>query len=241
MSNSTYPGTDLVMRCAPGVHAAAFECLHRHVPPNADIRVLDLASGTGAWIRRLLDCGYRDIDATEISIKDFAISEISPKQVDLNTDYARTFSQQYDVITVIEIIEHLDDPRRFLRNLAALLAPQGTALLTTPNVTGLPGRIHFMRHGDLRFFREHDYHYQRHISPMTDTHVRLAMQEAGLTVIEQSTAGSFWSRRKRLLLNPIMRCISSILSIDGIGDVGIYLSQHSDTVHRARDLLGRRL
>jgi SAM-dependent methyltransferase len=42
-------------------------------------------------------------------------------------------SEQFDLIVVGEVIEHLDAPGLFLRNLARMLKPDGRCVLTTPN------------------------------------------------------------------------------------------------------------
>ena len=41
-----------------------------------------------------------------------------------------------DLITALEVIEHVADPRAFVAALAARLAPGGLLILSTPNATG---------------------------------------------------------------------------------------------------------
>ena len=43
---------------------------------------------------------------------------------------------QFDLITCMEVIEHVADPAAFLKSLAKRLAPGGLLVLSTPNATG---------------------------------------------------------------------------------------------------------
>jgi 2-polyprenyl-3-methyl-5-hydroxy-6-metoxy-1,4-benzoquinol methylase len=46
-----------------------------------------------------------------------------------------------DVVLSSEVIEHLRDPQRLLREIWRVLAPGGTAIITTPNLSNYPRRI----------------------------------------------------------------------------------------------------
>ena len=39
----------------------------------------------------------------------------------------------FDVVTAIEVLEHVDEDERFLQNVATVLKPGGMFLMTTPN------------------------------------------------------------------------------------------------------------
>lgn len=46
-----------------------------------------------------------------------------------------------DVVVSSEVIEHLRDPQRLLREIWRLLTPGGTAIVTTPNLSNYPRRV----------------------------------------------------------------------------------------------------
>jgi SAM-dependent methyltransferase len=54
---------------------------------------------------------------------------------------ARFRAGVFDVVTMIELLEHIPDPDRLLRDAADWLAPGGLLYITTPNVRSLNGRI----------------------------------------------------------------------------------------------------
>jgi 2-polyprenyl-3-methyl-5-hydroxy-6-metoxy-1,4-benzoquinol methylase len=223
-SLGTYDGR--LMRCAPGTHEAAAVLVQRHVPRDA--RVLDLAAGTGAWLARLRDGGYRDLSAVELNVAGFHFDGVTPRPIDLNTEFAGAFDAPFGLVTAVEIIEHLDAPRHFVRNVRDVLAPGGYFLLTTPNVAHWVGRVRFAMSGSLRHFRINDYHYQRHISPITDVQMRLMLEEVGFDVVESTTAGTFFGTAKRALLAPWEAAMRIMFGPLATGDVSIYLARKSD-------------
>jgi len=190
--------------------------------------MLDLASGSGAFLARLRDQGFTDLDAVEIDQQSFAFPGLKPRHVDLNSDFAAQIERRYGLISALEILEHLDSPRHFLRQIHALLQPSGYLLLSTPNIANWAGRLRFLLWGEHRQFQEHDYHYQRHISPTTDIQMKLMFKEIGLRLIESVVAGSFFGPVKRLVLWPVLGLARLFWGPMGGADVRIYLLQQTE-------------
>jgi len=98
--------------------------------------LLDYGAGKGelvAMLRGLLP-GTRLV-ATDLMPRPGALdASIAWIQADLNAPIAH---EPVDVVTCSEVIEHLENPRQTMRNLAALLQPGGTLILTTPNQESL--------------------------------------------------------------------------------------------------------
>src|SRR6476620_9203905 len=57
-------------------------------------------------------------------------------QIDYGAGDVHDLDGQFDVVTSMEVIEHVADPGLFLKALAARLAPGGLMILSTPNATG---------------------------------------------------------------------------------------------------------
>ena len=58
---------------------------------------------------------------------------------DLNTPLPQPFKNKFDVAVALEVIEHLDSPPDFLREVRSCLNPGGLLLLSTPNLASLEG------------------------------------------------------------------------------------------------------
>lgn len=189
---------ELPIRCAPGVHSASLALLMRHASITS--RVLDLASGSGAFLLRLKDAGFKDLTAVERSGSGYLFPEVPLILADLEQPFAPNMGGTFDLVTALEIIEHLASPVAFLQEIRKLLRPRGLVLISTPNIAEWQSRIKFMIKGQLRYFDEHQHAYQRHISPIVPDLVRPMFQEAALAVIDIKTAGSFDGPLRRGLL-----------------------------------------
>lgn len=90
---------------------------------------------------------------------------------------------QFDLVVAIEVIEHVESPINFLRNVGQLLAPGGVAVITTPNVDCLPARVKFLFGGRIRMMDEGSD--PTHISPIfSDLMRRQFLPRAGLKLAE---------------------------------------------------------
>ena len=213
----------LIMRCAPGTHEAAMELLRTHMTDRP--AVLDLAAGSGSFLARLRDGGFTDLDAVEIDRKAFGFPGIEPRHVDLNAAFSEKIEKRFGLLTALEIMEHLDCPRHFLKQSRELLNPGGYLLLSTPNIANWTGRLRFLLKGEHRQFQEHDYDYQRHISPTTDVQLRLIFREIGFQLIDSTVAGTFFGPLKKAVLSPVIGLAKLMWGKAGGDDVRIYLAK----------------
>ena len=127
---------------APGTHTAALEVLRKYLQPEG--KALNLAAGTGAWLTRLQDFGFQQLDAVELSVDKFYFNDLKPRPLDLNSGSHEAFDSLFRLVTALGIIEHLDCPRHFLQKIYQLLADDGYLLLTTPSIGSWRGRLKFL-------------------------------------------------------------------------------------------------
>lgn len=117
---------------APGTHARLAQLVTRHVDRSASI--LDLGAYSGALIARLRSLGYEKLSAADLAnhltepVERF-------RTCDFNTRFSDNFEHRtFGAIVASEVIEHLDNPRAFLRECHKLLEPGGHLILSTPNI-----------------------------------------------------------------------------------------------------------
>jgi SAM-dependent methyltransferase len=190
-----------VIAAAPGTHGAVCDAVVRH--RTAGHAVLDLGAYTGALIERLRDAGFVNATAADLD-NHLTKSDITHIKCNFNHKFSQAFNGvKYDCIVACEVIEHLDDPRAFLRECGQLLNDTGIIVVSTPNIRFFEGRIKFLLRGELWGFGAKNYLVQRHISPISIEQFPLLFKEAGFEMLELSTAASFASNLRVLVTSPI--------------------------------------
>jgi len=171
------PSTRLV-RSLPGTHERVVETALRYTSPGA--QALELGAGSGALAERLQAAGF---SVTAADIENYFELGTEFLQLDLNDpNFECALSSKFDLITAVEVIEHLENPTAFLRSIHRLLKPGGVAILTTPNVENVPARLKFLLRGEVRAM---DKNSPEHVTPIyLDLFIRKIVPPSGLTLID---------------------------------------------------------
>ena len=103
------------------------------------MKVLDFGAGTGALVMRLRDLGF-DIDGLESSGSARRTATVNTGSIFLSHPDELPV-QTYDVVVMVEVIEHLSDPPAVLRAIRNSLKPCGLLYVSTPNVGGFNARL----------------------------------------------------------------------------------------------------
>lgn len=104
------------------------------------------------------------------------------------------FDVAFDAIVAKEVIEHLDDPERWVRALAAALAPGGELLLTTPNY-GRWSTLALLEATVLEVVARRDGYSRKHLHPSRFDRKRLSELSIApdVTLIDIETTRTGWA------------------------------------------------
>jgi 2-polyprenyl-3-methyl-5-hydroxy-6-metoxy-1,4-benzoquinol methylase len=94
-----------------------------------------------------------------------------------------------DAVTAIEVIEHLENPREFMRKLVRVAKPGGWIVVTTPNQLSLLSLLTLIVKHHFQAFQDGDY--PMHLTALLEVDLRRIAAEAGLAgiAIEYSQSG----------------------------------------------------
>ena len=147
-------------------HRVVADQIKRLLPDGG--RVLDLGSGAGSLSQRIMDMGY-EVTAADISQSAF-LGDGDFISVDLNKDFTGKFGgKKYDCIVAIEVLEHLENPLHFLRQINLLLAQGGEfALISFPNIYIYLATISFFKNWDFVNWNTNQYWSTGHQTILTD-------------------------------------------------------------------------
>ena len=144
------PGYTAYAKCAAGVlesrspldylagEAITYWAVREHLrglPSGQVTQIVEVGCGLGYLTFALNRAGYQ---TTGLDISQCAVHEATIKYgnyyvcADL-AQYARLHAGEHDAVVLTEVIEHLADPDRFLRDCIQLLRSNGQLIITTPN------------------------------------------------------------------------------------------------------------
>jgi 2-polyprenyl-6-hydroxyphenyl methylase/3-demethylubiquinone-9 3-methyltransferase len=99
---------------------------------------LDIGCGAGLLAEPLARLGAR-VTAVDAAPELIEAARAHAMGQGLDIDYRASALEavegQFDLLTAMEVIEHVAEPKAFARSIAQRLAPDGLAILSTPNAT----------------------------------------------------------------------------------------------------------
>lgn len=141
--------------------------------------VLDVGAGAGYFTQYL----------SQRCRKVCALDACAPHGLPPNAEYrAADLNERWpvpdawaDVAVALEVVEHLENPRHFFREMKRVLQPGGFGLVSTPNNLSLFSRLFFLLKGQHRAFQ--DFSYPAHITPVLQADIRRMLAENGLQLL----------------------------------------------------------
>ncbi|MFN3818989.1 bifunctional 2-polyprenyl-6-hydroxyphenol methylase/3-demethylubiquinol 3-O-methyltransferase UbiG [Blastomonas sp.] len=168
--------------------------------PLAGKTAIDVGCGAGLLTEPLARLGAQ-VTGLDAAAENIAAASAHVAAVGLYVDYRHAdietlAGETFDLVTSMEVIEHVTDPATFIAALARVLAPGGLMLLSTPNRTTM-SRIMLVEAAErLGQVPRGTHDWDKFLTPEELTGL---LNAAGLTVLD--TRGIAWDPLKGLHLS----------------------------------------
>ncbi|MBV9503935.1 MAG: methyltransferase domain-containing protein [Acidobacteriia bacterium] len=152
-----------------------------HLCAGDGVRVLDVGCGSGKFVKFLR---ARSIEAYGLEPSPALYREyLSHFPYFLNTtveELAETWPGAFDVLTALDVVEHVERPRDFIMSCSRLLKPHGVFLVSTPDVKSIPAKL---------FARRWHFYHKWHLSYFSRPVLESTLTSAGFLVHEAGHCG----------------------------------------------------
>ena len=185
----------------------------RSFRPLAGRTALDVGCGAGLLAEPLARLGAK-VTAIDAAPQVIAVARDHAAGQGLAIDYRHAAVEEldghFDVVTAMEVIEHVADPQAFLHSLAARLAPDGVLVLSTPNRTARSRLLMITIAEGIGQIPKGTHEHERFITP---EEMQAMMAAAGLNVVD--CEGISFSPTRGLHLSEDLRLNYLVAAIHG--------------------------
>jgi len=114
------------------------------LPSNYDIKIIDLGCGTGSLVSGLKNSGYKNVSGIDVSHENIEHGKLADLDIEHEEiidflDQAIENNKNYDVIFLMDVLEHLDDSELFdvVHKVKKVLSTNGIFIIKTINAESL--------------------------------------------------------------------------------------------------------
>ena len=190
MTNSTDNSktqTAPVVLARPGTH----ETVYSIIASQPRGKLLDVPAGEGALAARFVASGFQ-VQCCDLYPEIFKLPGVEIRRGDLSGTLPYG-DAEFDYVTCVEGLEHIENPQQAIREFARVLKPGGHLVVTTPNILNIEERVKWLLFGYTSHFkplsREHIAATRAraagrdevllHVNPISYSELRFSLEKAG--------------------------------------------------------------
>jgi len=168
--------------------------------------LLDIGAATGILLKEAQNKGWQ---VSGVEPSRWAVAE-AKRLYNLDIAPGTIYTAQYeknsfDVITLLDVIEHVDDPKSLLQEIHRILKPEGMLILSTPNIGSLVARLLGPKWWHIR--RAHQYYF-------TWKTIQQLLKESGFSIIRKryypwAFSLHYWFSRFENFSRPVYKIVSA--------------------------------
>ncbi len=179
--------------------ALAHEAIHETVArllaaQPARGALLDVPAGEGALAARLIAQGF-EVRCCDLYPEIFRLPGVEILGGDLSATLPYA-DGEFDVVTCVEGLEHIENPQQAIREFARLLSPGGRLIVTVPNILNIEERVKWLLNGYTSHFKplsgatlanlRREFGAMEeialHINPISYAELRYSLERCGFTL-----------------------------------------------------------
>ena len=176
-----------------------WQCDEHVLKPLAGRKALDVGCGAGLLAEPLARLGGQ-VTAIDAAPGLIAAAELHARGQELEIDYrvaaVEELGGEFDLVTSMEVIEHVADPQAFVAALSARLAPGGLLILSTPNRTAWSRLLMITVGEGVGAIPKGTHDFDKFIAP---ERMKTLLADAGLKCVD--VEGIAWSPTRGLHLS----------------------------------------
>lgn len=168
-------------RMMSGVFSTSLNIIDRAYPSRG--RLLDIGCSHGFFLKMAEDSGWR---ASGIDLAKEAVAHATSKGLDVSvaTLFEKKYEdEEFDVVTMLYVLEHLPEPMRYLNEIQRILKPGGILLARVPHTTPIVKTLSLLRIPNAL------YDAPSHLSDFSPITISKMLKKAGFKSIRTIVGG----------------------------------------------------